>query len=288
MNIKTNMKGVFNIKVMAPSEGGGYTCREELEFENLILNSGLESWCAGGTIMNQCVIGTGTNPPQVTDTQLGVPGPSTPASSFSNISPIAPDYVSGVTGTYRFNEGILNGNYTELGVTAISGLFSRTLIKDSLGNPVALTVLSTERLDVSYTLYRTPSLTDQVGSTIIGGVTYNYVTRVSGVNGQAVSTSPNNQTPTFNFYSGSIGTITTAPSTNITGGVAATLPYTPGSFTSNISYTIPLDVGNTAGFIRSMTHTGHGITYQTEFTPTIPKNNTIRITFNAGVIHGRA
>ncbi len=131
----------------------------KIEFDNLILNSGLNRLALDNStaVIPTAMIGTGTTTPAVTDT--GLASFSAATSTYQTYSrpkntTTVPHYFAHKL-TYRFNAGQLNGNYSEVGVgwsTSSGGLFSRALIVDGTGNPTTITVLSDEFLDVTYEL----------------------------------------------------------------------------------------------------------------------------------------
>jgi hypothetical protein len=129
---------------------------KELEFDNIILNTGLNRIVSGNTIPS-CYIGTGTSNPTFEDLSLQSfsAGTSTIQSNSITVNVSTLPYYQAYIRRYRFNAGQLNGNYSEIGVgwaSTSGGLFSRALIKDGLGNPTTITILSDEFLDVFYEL----------------------------------------------------------------------------------------------------------------------------------------
>lgn len=149
--INAQVQGVFKL-----SKGNLNTNEEQhlTTFNNLILNNGLnllfsEIWALQPFI--NCSIGVGTSEPAVTDTSL-----TNHKFTVSYNSQGSEGNVSGIyrwtTFTYRFNPNVA-GTYTEIGIgKASNNLFSKSLIKDSNGNPIAITLLSDEYLDVTYEL----------------------------------------------------------------------------------------------------------------------------------------
>lgn len=159
------------------------------EFFRRVLTQG-----TSGNWMSSIVVGTGTNTPLPTDTNLG----AFVAASVTNIgssvrevnSTIFPRYVKNGF-TRRFDgTAIANQPLSEVGVALTSGpttnagpstvLASRALIVDQYGNPTTITVLADEFLDITYTL-TTYAMDGVVGSfdiNVLGTVeTFNYEIR---------------------------------------------------------------------------------------------------------------
>jgi hypothetical protein len=167
MNITINsnlkVKGHYVLQKFHPERG----LVAEYEFDNLITDSGLNGW---GTknMCERCVIGTGTSVPQNTDTSLsGTSVVSTSKGQPFPYFPQAPNYYTQSGREFTFAQGTLNGNYSEIGVTALDGtLFSRSLILDNLGNPTTITILPIEQLKVLYVFTEISNNNVQTGNTI--------------------------------------------------------------------------------------------------------------------------
>jgi hypothetical protein len=156
----------------------GHITRETPWFQNLITNNGLDLiWTSLApsfsvkVLAPECYVGTGNAAPAFTDTTL-----QSYLATGSSISLSAATYVAGVapywkqSKGYRFGTGVAAGNLSEIAVgTAPNNLFSRALIKDNLGNPTTITVLSDEILDVTYELRVYPPITDNVFSMLLNG-----------------------------------------------------------------------------------------------------------------------
>ena len=146
------------------------TERVVAEFQNLITNTGLDYLCSGDMSAQNCQVGSGTNAPANTDSTLQTYIART-ASIFSALAITAnssPPYYTSLVHSFRFSVGVATGTLTEIGMGTSSGsaggLLSRALILDVLGDPTAITVLSTEILDIIYTLRIYPPTTDVVTS----------------------------------------------------------------------------------------------------------------------------
>lgn len=266
-------------------------------FPNLILDQGLNLIATSSNYLFACQVGSGTTVPSNGQTALTslIAGTSTKPSNVTTTSASAPYYVA-QTITFRFSEGAAAGNLGEVGIgTALSGttLFSRSLIKDSFGNPTTITILSDESLDVLYQMryYCPPS--DVTGSIIatgnIGG-TYNYTLRaanVTTVNTNNGWTLPTAQTTNagnsagYRAFNGAIGPITGLPSgTSGDMSVPTSASYGSGNFYLDRIITASAAQANLASGLRSMQlKLGIGM-YQIEFSPPIPKtsNDVVQLT----------
>lgn len=154
--------------------------------QNLILDSGLNRIGTGGC-WDRCQVGTGTTTPAEGQTALAAPlattstvqgtqgGTDTPTNTYAWVQRV-----------YRFGVGVAAGNLTEVGVGWATGLFSRTLIKDSGGTPTSITVLADEYLDVTYEIRAYPTMTDQTFSGVdISGTPYTFTVRPGQFSGNA-------------------------------------------------------------------------------------------------------
>jgi len=198
-----------------------------------------------------------------------------------------------------------HGNISEVGVGwgTSSGLFSRSLVKDSNGNPVTITVLSNEILDVTYELRIYPNETDLYGSFTLNGIDYSYISRPAFVtqnqnDGTAIGwgiyrtagTAETTVAPSQSAlkenqliaYDGPIGSITSGPSGNSSISSSHSVPsYISGSHYADISITWGVGSAVFATGIKSIIYVQGSGTYQIEFTPAIPKltNDVLSITF---------
>jgi hypothetical protein len=170
-NQTVKLSGHFKLQ-LRKSNG---SLKNEMEFDNLITNIGLNR-IATGSAINGCAIGSGTSIPAVTDTQLQTFGQYTTniISSTNNMQLVNLPNYGFSRKTYRFAEGSLNGNYSEIGVGWLNNqLFSRALIKDANGNPTTITVLPDEFLDVTYEVRLYIPTTDVVTTGELTGLSNN-------------------------------------------------------------------------------------------------------------------
>lgn len=249
-------------------------------FDNLIVDDGLNRLGTGGAF-TRCMVGSGSATPDPLDTGLGssIGTSNSPSSSSTGYTATAP-YYGWARATWRFNPGVADGNLSEIGVGWASGLFSRALIKDALGDPTTITILPEEYLDITYEVRVYPPLDDVELTIDIGGTSHDVTIRACGVGTSAWN-------PTYlipiganggfavSSHSGAIGAITGSP-TGTTGPATSTTPrtYVDDSYEMTIDVFFGLDRGNIGG-IRSIKFGQQTVgTFQAEFDPVIPKDAT--------------
>ena len=160
LDIKLGLMAQFTVRKGKISKKG-HKLKSKLitEFNNLILNTGLERIGLNGDYMNYLHLGSGISLPTPVQSSLQnttytgnslAPGIHTTAGN--NVSDLTAPF-TWIKRTFRVNPRGTNNTYSEIGVgwNTVS-LFSRTLIKDPNGNPTTITVLSDEYLDVTYEL----------------------------------------------------------------------------------------------------------------------------------------
>lgn len=303
MNLASSVSGHFDICVRSAETNA---IVRQLSFDNQITDIGLRTYCgsdeirygAGGATA-AIVLGSGTNAPRVTDTTLGSIRARSNDASFSNqAAGTPPEYISSCKLTVRFPPPTTSASYTEIGVAGNEDLlWCRALILDELGQPTALVVLPNEYLDVTYTLYYHPNLSDTNFQFTLEGVTYNCVARAGNVGMLAFR---------YNFPlcfywrefgivdaygSQTLGDVTTRPS-SAEGGVYVDAIGTRLHWDSADPYTVKsvasigLDKANFEGGIGSMvlgvnSENGYGITSYTQvsFSPKLPKDVNTTMTF---------
>lgn len=271
------------------------------EFDNIILDAGRDYSCNGGTnAAEYCQVGTGTTTPTASDTSLvnKIAHSNTQTNQMFPAAYVAasPPYIQGSL-TWRFGVGVAAGNLSEVGIGwASSGsLWSRALIVDSGGSPTTITILSDEQLDVVYTLRVYPPTTDVTGSVTLGGVSYSYTLRPNDIDNMW-NYSPyqmltgfvrgwSSSDATLQCFSGGIGSANNSPSgtngSNYGNSIVNLASYASGSFQRAAEFVANLNYCNIAGGIKSMVFSapsgngpGYGFSYQAEFSPNIPKDNT--------------
>lgn len=273
-------------------------------FPNLITDVGLNQMGIGA-FRNCCVVGTGSNAPNVADTQLQTTtaksttgAPNIPGATAQSTAP----YYGQTSTGFRFTVGSAAGNLTEVGIGWTTGsgtsnyiLWSRALILDGFGSPTTVTVLADEVLDVYYAIRMYAPTVDATYSINISAVPYDCVSRAAsvtnasswGVNSDRVLFTLSKANGSYPYvYNGDIGAITASPSGVIYQGAMTitNAAYSNNSLVQDATLSWGLDQGNLTGGIKSIYYqTGVGV-YQTSFDPPIPKDNTmvLSIPFRVG------
>lgn len=288
--------GFFTLRLGKRQPDGTIAYKREFTFPNLITNQGLNRMGDNSHYNSYCQVGTGTTPPAFTDTALVAAAGASASSSQTGGGNaqgvvIGPPRYAYDRRVYRFAEGVGTGNLTEVGVSWATGtgstLYNRALILDGGGNPIALTKLDDEVLDVTYELRTYIPIDDVTGTIVItGSGTHDYILRAAEADqvkgqfsagwGPRVSSgsifSSNSAMTAANAgngaFTGNINTIDGAPSTGA--GVATTISnnaYVNDSLQRFGKHTYGLG-GNP---IRSILYSWGWSSYQIQFDPPIPK-----------------
>lgn len=174
MNTKLHFEGFF--KFVATKRDGTQRVLADWH-RNLILDGGLNRLGVGG-VLDNCQVGEGNTAPAVGQTALvdlvatttnvltTTAGTNTPTNTYAWVRRV-----------YRFAEGAAAGNLAEVGIGFSGGLFSRSLIRDALGDPTTITVLADESLDVTYEVRAYPTMSDTTNTVNISGVDYDFTFR---------------------------------------------------------------------------------------------------------------
>lgn len=265
---------------------------QSIEFTNLITDHGLERMASvdGESLIQRIYVGTGTTPPEFTDTTLQNPITDGNGTISRGISGTAPYHVW-ARSTITFGVGAAAGNISEVGAGPNSSpylLFSRALVVDALGNPTTITVLPDEQLQVVYEHRHYMSTDDVVGEfTLTGnlGGTYGFIARPSQVTvhntgnnfGWSMQksmsfTSGGNYAASAQVSTAGIGTITGWPSGGETHfGSSGGSSVVSGENKVRHTVNFALGNGNLPGGIKSLRKLmGYGV-MQFEFDPPIPK-----------------
>lgn len=272
------------------------------EFDNVITNNALDSF-VGAKLNRQYssfyfVVGTGTSVPMVTNTSLDNQIAKSNKFELKTAgNPVAPDYISKVSGTARFNTGTINNTITEIGLIIGNvysyeyGLFSRALILDNDNNPTSVTVGDNEYLDCTYELYYYPNFEETIGSFELDGVTYSYVSRpVSITYNLLIHTDGNRNDDYGNIVFAKIEEDNTIAEmtanyyvdSNYNLSLAWEGDYVDGTYKRKFNLSINLDqhnyktgIGSIVIHCRALVSVYNRIT----FTPKIPKDNTCTMRF---------
>ena len=165
-------------------------------FPNVITNLGLDAIGNDKDLFNFCAVGGGNSKPLNTNTKLDnflAVGSQISSESKYDYDPVRDTefYKCSKTVGYRYT-GLDNKNISEVGLVGdyASGqhpAYTRTLIKNSAGEPTVITVLSGEILELQYRLWQVFDVKDkdQVVTAMIDGVEvpFNVKIRLAGVGG---------------------------------------------------------------------------------------------------------
>lgn len=275
-------------------------------FHNLITDLGLDriGSQAANAVYRYCVVGTGTATPTAADTQLAAYHGLITTASGSNSTGPSPDYYTAIQIIWTSGIGDLGTvNLTEVGVGGTNGnslLFSRELIRDPGGSPVAFPLLNDEQLRVIYQLRMYPPLTDNPATVLIGASSHDTITRALNVNSTtnawgfmpisgAASSWANFQTngADASAYSGDLAAITaTSPAgTNLGFASLGAAGYSNGNHYRDLSATWGPTVGN--GNIRTVLLRNNATKWQVRYDPVIAKTNTQQLVLNQRVSWAR-
>jgi hypothetical protein len=291
---KVGFAGYF--KIEAIKQDG--TVREVAPWQkNLILNQGLDLVLGNGTFMSGCSVGSGNSTPVVTQTALDalVANTNNTVSATNGFATTASPPYRWYQVTYQFNAGVAAGNLSEVGFGNWTGsvniLFSRSLIKDSMGNPTTITILSDEILQVTYQCQAATNPGDHAAGT--GTVTG--FGSVSGTIRPSYNTSGGQAGHPPSFYDnwfglgvggGGVGPESGWPPSPTQGcSNFAYDTYTAGTFQRNFTMNYAIDQANFTSGINAVSWGSSWFTWQMALSPAIPKTSsqTISLTFTLTV-----
>lgn len=271
-NTHCRVTGHFKLEVVDSLTG---KVRQTTEFDNLIVNGGLDMMAvgtptSGGSVYYGCVVGTGTTPPVATNTSLQtfVAGTRTITVAAATSNPGGPTYATTTTATWQFGVGVATGNLTEIGMcntgagqststvpTNISPLFSRALIMVG-GVPGTITVLPTDILNVTYSITNFPITTAATGSFTLNTdgtlTTVNYSILGAQATTSKYAMPPVISAPFFGYTSSPGNSDTAYPASSVL-GLPSGIPTGSGSVASGGTITNAAYIAGT--FFLSMTAT---------------------------------
>lgn len=286
VNFNVKVQGLFKFEVRKANND----LVSETDFiPNLVLDQGLEV-LGTHSPLEFCRVGSGVTTPQKSDIDLehtiatttSVPDSSTYITSGFN----ADEGYVWTRKIFRFNQGQATGNISEVGVGGNNKLFNRSLVKDSSGLFATVTVMEDETLDVTVEIR---SYLDQEAHTynvLMSGINYTLRTEPlfeAGVTSYLFSGGVYQQWPTA--YADGIASRVGRPGRSIagftgTGASYSTREYVSGSKEKIFDCYWGLSAGNGAPSRTFVIATSIG-SYQTEFSPTIPKtsDHILKLTF---------
>ncbi len=283
--MKTELAGRY--RLMATNAETGEERQLTGWFGNHILDGGLNRLGTGG-VATHCYVGSGSTPPTDEDTALQTPVANTSSINGSDVTGTATSspYYGYRRRKWRFAMGAAAGNLAEVGVGWSSGLFSRALILDVLGDPTTITVLSNEFLDVEYELRAYAPASDVSSTVTIAGVSTDVVMRASRVttetnwsleamsDGVAFGITAGNSHS--GFWNGAIGTVSQSPggTEGDNGAAETTNAYVNNSYERTGYVLLGLDQYNLSGGLSAFQLLSKIGTFQFSMDPPIDKDNT--------------
>lgn len=255
-------------------------------FKNLILNQGLDRLGDATGPYRFFMVGTGTTPPDVVNTELVDPvGGSVQGSRVAQTAGVLPDYyytetIQGTSSIGQFG----NSNLTEIrvGGQSTGEAYSRALIVDSVGNPTAFPISDEEQLQMSYELRLYPPLTDANFTVDVSG-SRDCVVRALGVNSTQYWRMPQpqsggsmyGQASGSQMYVGGLGALTDAtPQGGIVSGnpVPQVSAYVPGSYKRHTRFMWGTTLANSPSMETHRVLFGCSL-FQVSYDPPLAKTN---------------
>lgn len=297
MGVSAALEGRFTLQV---SKEPGVPGAVVADFKNTVLNSGIDELLSysdvsgrGRNFMRVFRVGSSSIPEDPEQTALGAQFAyagttdpvydDTPTVSVSGTNP----RIVTLSFSRQFGAGAAAGIITEVGVGwtygPSGGLFARALVKDALGNPTAVEVLSDEYLTITYSLDIHIDVTPKPFTLNLSSgdhdgeiLPFRLVAGNVGTMRRRLWGNTNNNSAVAVSNGATISPTSTG---DITGtkvtfkDVYTLLPYTPGSLFRDVRLNIELGQGNIAGGFSALRVTnGSWISYQMSFDPPIPKD----------------
>lgn len=285
VNFDVKVQGLFKFEVRRANND---LVSETSFIPNLVLDQGLELLGTHSPI-EFCKVGSGVTTPQKSDIDLentiattsSVPDNTQPISGFN-----ADEGYVWTRKIFRFNQGEATGNVSEVGVGGNGKLFNRSIVRDSTGLFATVTVMGDETLDVTVEIRAYLDQESRTYNVMMSGI--NYTLRTEPLFEVVV--------PPYLFgggvhqyqpagYSSGITSRVSRPSQIVdgfTGGGSthSTREYVAGSKEKVFDCYWGLSAGNAAPSRTFVIPTSIG-SYQTEFSPTIPKtsDHILKLTF---------
>lgn len=295
--VKLGIEGRYRIQAIKP----GFGVVRELEFPNLITDTGINAIGGNSPGFVRMHLGTGTAAPAFTDTALGAFGVNVQNGTGSRVgnSASSSPWFGGFTCTWESAIGGATGNWTEIGISnqnTTGNLRSRALILDGGGSPTVFPVLSDEAFRGSYTFRLYSPASDVTDNITLSGTPYTTTTRTlrmtSGWNPYLVNGTGNSPfhgdssggAPVA--YTGALAAVTDNwPAGSSAGsGAATTSAYGSGNFYRDSAFRWG---SGTSGTYRTLAILYGGCAFQVEYSPTIAKLTTQELIHNHRVSWAR-
>jgi hypothetical protein len=239
--VGSSLSGHFTMHVLKADQEGRpieASRRKVAEFDNLILDQGLNRIGLSDSYLGACQVGTGSVVPTNTDSQLAsfLTGTTVTFATPTLGAQASPPHYGFSRHFYQFGAGVAAGNLSEVGVgwgATGAALFSRALIVDGVGTPTTITVLSDEILQVTYELRIYPAIADATQVVNINGTNHTFTVRPSRVT-ESFRWSNGGSASANSGCRGGISESTIAPITAFSGGINA-ITSSPSGTASNRS-----------------------------------------------------
>lgn len=299
----------------------GEVIRECTPFNNIILDTGLVNIGNNSNSFRHMVVGASNVEPLPTDNTLG----SKFGGSAENPTSVyrqgawgwnaLENYIS-TTFVFTFGVGATTGNVSEIGVGPNSdgtNLTSKALVRDEMGNPTTVTVLSDEQLRVTYEARLYVDTTDVVqvfdGTTVTirpanlgipsdtsGGRHWNFYTVQPAGSSNAppfnslLVDSRSSSSAGLRLYTGSLGPMTGEPTglfSNLSASTYITKTFSAANLEVSNKLVLPPSVGNDANGIGALLIASGGTVWQVGFSPNLPKDSLRRLEYELVFSWGR-
>ena len=319
VNLHFGLGGHFTIHKGTLDDNDEPVTREYVtDFDNLVLDTGLQRIGANADWMNWLHLGTGITAPA--PLQNSLINATYKGMSLAPHTPLAPDTDHGVnivdplnpycwiTRVFRVSPRGENRTYSELGVGwSDSNLFSRTLIKDPLGEQSTITILGDEYLDVTYEVRLYVPVDTAVYTVTPTGD--DLEPREITVQASALNIHTNSRTfgwglghynepgslcgehPVYDlshnrFFTGRIGGIYQNPEGDVVGSTFNANSKVRTSDTS-MTFNFTRDLPDNIGTLRTMQVSQLGFCFQMQFSPPFVKTNEDRFNISYSISWGR-
>lgn len=255
VGIHTSVSGRITSLQVIRADG---TVKCDLAFDNIVTNTGLNFLAEGkgydyGTFAQYITFGTGSAEPKPTDTACSSPvgGRVEVLGGYNSVQVSRPEVGTVVSKRrYQTGPGEVVGNLTECALLSTDyslGAVTHALFRDSLGNPVTVTVLAGEQVIVDYELVFKYSLTDSVTTATINGVPTTFTLRAASSQlvyfSRAMLAGYQGQHRYVHYGSsatiGPVGGDPSGANTSMLGSSVSSPPYVTDSFTHSAVLTIP-------------------------------------------------
>lgn len=259
-SITVGLKGLYKL---GKKDKDGNIITETDWIPNLITNYGLNSGFTSSFQYGWCGVGSGNTVPSFSDVQLVSPLGSRiqTVTAQANGNSGSPNYYYYRRRTFEFPLGSIVGNVAEVMLAASSSgatAFTRSLVKDSGGNPITFPVLVGEQLYVTYELREYFNTADATGTMVLKSISYPYLIRSCNIAGTESLFSGGGQTPAPEVPSAVmlVSSETQQPNTSQPSDSGAVYPtsfsmaaYTNDTFYRDITYNWSPAVANFGGGI---------------------------------------